>query len=116
MPKCGFEDFKKEDKVKLLIWVLSNDQVITALHEVLFGPELNRNAVESKTTGLIQYESETPASKQKSCTTTGKVRGFNTRSIDRVGLGSEDTEAAIPGLPDLRNPVRRCKSKLGGNG
>ena len=36
MPSCSLEDFKKEDKLKLLMWVISNDDVIRALHSVLF--------------------------------------------------------------------------------
>lgn len=34
---CTLEDFRKEDKLELLIKVLSNDDILVHLHEKIFG-------------------------------------------------------------------------------
>lgn len=64
LSQCSFEDFRKEDKIKLLIWVLSNDQVIAGLHSVIFGA--GSPTIESKTTSLQHYDTLKLASEVQS--------------------------------------------------
>lgn len=39
--ECSFEDFKREDKVSLLIKILSNDNLLLILHTSLFGKQFS---------------------------------------------------------------------------
>lgn len=113
MPKCDFEDFKKEDKVKLLIWVLSNDRVIAGLHTVLFGPDSNKSVMESNTTGLHQYDTPVAMEKMKASTPIGRLKAVNHNSIDRVRLIYDEDEKLLPELSDVKRLSRKRRNKLG---
>ena len=42
---CKLSDFKKEDKIQLLINILSNDKILTALHGIIFGEKKSPAAI-----------------------------------------------------------------------
>lgn len=40
---CSLDDFRKEDKLELLIKVLSNDEILVYLYEKIFGKKVKNN-------------------------------------------------------------------------
>ena len=41
--ECSLEEFRKEDKLELLIRILSNDEILVYLHEKIFGRKSDNN-------------------------------------------------------------------------
>ena len=98
MKECSLQDFRKEDKLELLVRILSNDEMLVYMHEKIFGkkdPKTDNHLFSYKAVGSNVKDSQ---ENRNESTNLDLKLGEEFRNIDKAKAIYKGTEPRRKGM------------------